>query len=310
MKTKIQWCTPPNSDGRPRVGYTWNPIRGCQKVSRGCQHCYAEATAKRQPDVLGHWGDKPRVLAEAAYMVLPGLWHRQAVANRERRIVFCGSMFDIGEDRPESGWHRREAVLTAETYRGLDWVLTTKRPAGLADLLQVVVGDLIPAHIWPMVTGEGNAELAARTPDILRLADMAGTIALSLEPLLDDPSEALDELLGQLYGWEEWRCPTVWVIWGGESGPWARPCNLQWIRNGLGIVQKWRSKGLQVRPFVKQLGNAGWDEIHGIAGPAYRSPACPVNVRRWKAEGGDIHQWPAEFQIREWPGQYPAWSAS
>ncbi len=43
--TKIAWCD-----------HTWNPWRGCQKVSPGCEHCYAEAFARRNPAVLGEWG--------------------------------------------------------------------------------------------------------------------------------------------------------------------------------------------------------------------------------------------------------------
>lgn len=44
-QTKIQWCD-----------HTFNPWRGCTKVSAGCKHCYAETQSKRNPSVLGVWG--------------------------------------------------------------------------------------------------------------------------------------------------------------------------------------------------------------------------------------------------------------
>ena len=55
-QTTIEW-TAYRKDGRLIPGYTFNPWRGCSKTSPGCAHCFAEAMSKRNPAVLGVWGD-------------------------------------------------------------------------------------------------------------------------------------------------------------------------------------------------------------------------------------------------------------
>src|SRR4051794_38669367 len=90
-ETKIQW-----------THHTFNPWRGCQKVSPGCAHCYAEQLSLRNPKVLGEWGpDGKRVIASESYWRLPLKWNRDAHKAGERRRVFCASLADVFEDRPE-----------------------------------------------------------------------------------------------------------------------------------------------------------------------------------------------------------------
>jgi hypothetical protein len=63
--SKIEW-----------TDHTFNPWRGCTKVSPGCAHCYAETLSKRNPKVLGEWGaGKPRVLASEAMWREPVKWN-------------------------------------------------------------------------------------------------------------------------------------------------------------------------------------------------------------------------------------------
>lgn len=86
--TKIQW-----------TDHTFNPWRGCTKVHAGCAHCYAERESKRNPGVLGVWGDMgTRVVAAEKTWGDPLKWNKAAEAAGERRRVFCASLADVFED--------------------------------------------------------------------------------------------------------------------------------------------------------------------------------------------------------------------
>ena len=104
--SNIQWLRPPEADlSGPRDGYTWNPWRGCAKVSRGCKNCYAEAMSLRNPAVLGQWGpDAPRSFGSVDNLRLPLRWQGKAHAALERRLVFLGSLMDVGEERSDLDW--------------------------------------------------------------------------------------------------------------------------------------------------------------------------------------------------------------
>src|ERR1035441_204320 len=87
----IEWCS-----------HTFNPWRGCEKVSPGCKNCYAERLSVRNPAVLGVWGaDGVRAMASESYWQQPAAWDRAAKNAGERRRVFCASLADVFEDRPE-----------------------------------------------------------------------------------------------------------------------------------------------------------------------------------------------------------------
>src|SRR4051812_124663 len=85
--SKIEW-----------THHTFNPWRGCTKVSPGCAHCYADRQALRNPMVLGIWGkDGARVAASENYWRDPIKWDAAAKTAGERHRVFCASMADVGE---------------------------------------------------------------------------------------------------------------------------------------------------------------------------------------------------------------------
>lgn len=91
VNTKIEWTT-----------HTFNPWRGCTRISEGCRFCYAETLSRRNPAVLGVWGDEgTRVVASESMWRQPIKWDREAAAAGERRRVFCASLADAFEDRPE-----------------------------------------------------------------------------------------------------------------------------------------------------------------------------------------------------------------
>lgn len=54
--TKIEWTATVRPDGTISPGFTFNPVRGCTKVSAGCANCYADTMSKRNPLTLGVWG--------------------------------------------------------------------------------------------------------------------------------------------------------------------------------------------------------------------------------------------------------------
>lgn len=137
--SKIEWCE-----------HTFNPWRGCTKVSPGCAHCYAETLSKRNPRVLGEWGPgKPRVLASEAMWQQPLKWNREAglawknwttavdaragdsgpMPTRPR--VFCASLADWLDDEVPIEWLARLLQLIHDTPN-LDWLLLTKRPQNWA----------------------------------------------------------------------------------------------------------------------------------------------------------------------------------
>jgi protein gp37 len=90
--TGISWCDS-----------TWNPWRGCVKVSEGCRNCYADTASKRNPGTLGLWGPPgvgSRVVGAESYWTQPAKWNRKAAASGEPRRVFCASLADVFEDWP------------------------------------------------------------------------------------------------------------------------------------------------------------------------------------------------------------------
>lgn len=187
---------------------TWNPVRGCIKVSPGCKHCYAETFAERFRGVPGHpfeQGFDLRLVPEK--LEDPTRW-------RTPRRIFVNSMSDLFQDRVPTEYISAVGRVMERTPWHTYQVLT-KRHQRLQSLLRTDLGWLarLP-HAWFGVSVEdrrhGLPRLAAlrETPAIVRF--------LSIEPLLEDLG-ALD-LTG-----------IHWVIVGGESGPRARPMREEWV---------------------------------------------------------------------------------
>jgi protein gp37 len=230
---------------------TWNPVRGCTKISPGCTHCYAETFAERFRGVPGHPYEQgfdlrlvPEKLAE------PLQWTR-------RKMVFVNSMSDLfHKDVPDE-----YIAATVRVMELADWhtyQLLTKRSKRLRDLLQTSLrhaGQL--EHIWWGVSVENRKHGLPRI-DHLREAP-ARVRFLSIEPLLEDLG--IIDLTG-----------IHWVIVGGESGAGARPMDKSWV---LSLRDQCQFAGVPF--FFKQWGGvrkskAGrhldgrtYDEMPGIA---------------------------------------------
>lgn len=257
-KTSIEWTAIVRDDGTVVPGYTFNPWWGCQKVSQGCKHCYAEKLANRFED--GIWGPPAttqRKLQSDAYWQKPLQWNEQAGAAGERRRVFCASMADVFEDHPGVDDARADLWELIELTPHLDWLLLTKRPE---NILRMVPNRWIhrgaPEHVL-FGTSVENQEMAdERVPELMSAGyNMRSPLLfLSCEPLL-----------GPVH--VNWMVGVNWVIIGGESGPGARPMKIEWAQR---IIR--RCEDHQIPVFLKQLG--GFPDKRG-------GEAAVIDGRSW-----------------------------
>ena len=343
MSTGIQW-----------TDETWNPIRGCSRVSAGCVHCYAETTAGRfagpgQPyeglvkRVGAEWRWTGEVRVVEKHLMDPLRW-------RTPRRVFVNSMSDLFHERVSDDDLDRIFAVMALAPQHIFQVLT-KRPARMQAYMKAVrdghrplcaaattlrgsiVGGLMvgQAHgalalnddgtpnqhqrppyrpfpnVWLGVSCENQETLDERVP--LLLETPAAVRFISAEPLLgpldfdstheSDPF-ATNYLLPCLDG-DEPAPGLDWVIVGGESGPQARSCAVEWVRS---VVRQCQAAGVSV--FVKQL---------GAQATTYGGGEWPLGSRlhvgrmmadeRWAQfrdrKGGDPEEWPVDLRVREMP---------
>ena len=187
---------------------TWNPVRGCKKISPGCQHCYAATFAERFRGVKGHPYEQgfdlrlvPEKLAE------PLKW-------RKPKTIFVNSMSDLFQAAVPDAYVEQ----VVRVMQWADWhtyQVLTKRAERMRDFLTKQPPDVGAAdHIWWGVSVEDRKYGLPRI-DALR-ATPATVRFLSIEPLLEDLGDL--DLTG-----------IHWVIVGGESGPGARPMDESWV---------------------------------------------------------------------------------
>jgi protein gp37 len=292
-ETSIQWAH-----------YTFNPWRGCSKVSPGCAHCYAEThfSVKLQGIKWGPYGK--RAIAGESSWRNPLCWNGAAKQAGERRRVFCASLADVLEDRPELDRPlTRLLCLTWQTPH-LDWLFLTKRPQYLEERLEKAAATLYghdplrafieswldgwpPPNIWLGVSVEDQKRADERIPHLIQLP--AALRFLSCEPLLEeiDVGWCLGYFEGQdADGRDCFGRGIDWVIVGGESGHKARRCNLPWVRS---LVTQ--CKDAEVPVFVKQLGSNSYFDRAGEL----------VESLLDDSKGGDPSEWPDELCVREFP---------
>jgi protein gp37 len=187
---------------------TWNPVRGCTKISPGCKHCYAETFAERFRGVKGHPYEQgfdlrlvPAKLGE------PLKW-------RVPKMIFVNSMSDLFHDLvPDSYIVAVARVMVAANWH--TYQVLTKRSQRLRDLLNTKLrfAAELP-HIWWGVSVEDKKYGLPRIDDLRNTR--ASVRFLSVEPLLEDLGKV------SLRGVD-------WMIVGGESGAGARPMNKEWV---------------------------------------------------------------------------------
>ena len=217
LKSAIEW-----------TDATWNPVRGCTKISPGCKHCYAETFAERFRGVKGHpyeQGFDLRLVPEK--LDVPLYW-------KQPKMIFVNSMSDLFHPNVPDDYIVRVAEIMMKA-RWHTYQVLTKRSERLRDLLNGKLGFAATAsHIWWGVSVEDRKYGLPRMEHLK--SAQAQVRFLSIEPLL----ESLGDL--DLTG-------IHWMIVGGESGAGARPMSADWVRL---LREQARSQG--VRFFFKQWG--------------------------------------------------------
>jgi len=312
--TTIEWAT-----------HSWNPTRGCSRVSPGCQNCYAERIAarfsthplqdgdndggifagfaKRTPSGP-RWTGKVELIESK--LLEPLSWRKP------RPRVFVNSMSDLFHEALHDNEIDKVFGVMA-LCPGSNFLILTKRAERMFLYIDSTIRSSIPGdshwsarghlpNVWLGVSVEDRKhkdriDWLRKTPAAVRF--------LSLEPLLEDLGE-LD-----LAGIDQ-------CIVGGESGPGARGCDLAWIRS---IQTQCSSAGIAC--FIKQLGAKPFDtDFNGhisrktvVASHAKQSPWLEgftkvtsksgvkliKHLRLNDRKGGDWDEWPADLKVREFP---------
>lgn len=209
---------------------TWNPVRGCTKISPGCKHCYAKTFAERWRGVSGHAYEHG-----FDFQLAPHKLNDPLKWTRARRI-FVNSMSDLYQDEVPDNYIETvfRVMLAADwhTYQVLTKRAERMKTFGEAYEQQLRISH--KPHIWLGVSvedrkyGVPRINLLRNTPAAVRF--------LSIEPLLEDLGKI--DLTG-----------IGWVIVGGESGPGARKMEKSWVNS---ILRQCREQ--KVPFFFKQWG--------------------------------------------------------
>lgn len=269
-----------------------------------------------------------------------------AAASPEKRTTVLVSGCDWLDPEVPVEWLARFLKLIHDTPN-LNWLLLTKRPENWEK--RVIAGALrlrrtnqsaacfwrewahrdgmFPRNVWVGTSVEDQTRADQRIPALLKIPAVGRF--LSLEPLLGPVALDLDPVAAakrdadrcqahpeeRAVALEEaWQSPRInWVIIGGESGPGARPCNVDWIRS---LVRQCRVAGTP--PFVKQVGAR---PVYTASGGSTDNEAAKAIRAHWEdprwfidwnsshnsaakithPKGGDPSEWPEDLRVREFP---------
>jgi protein gp37 len=295
--TNIEWATK-----------VWNPTRGCSRVSEGCRHCYAERQAIRHAGPGGSYeglvrmGKQGPVWTGEVRLIEGKLAEPMSWRKPER--IFVNSMSDLFHE--SLGWEQVidrvwQVMVDMDRHQ---YLVLTKRAENLRDYVQDWYRRsrcTLRPNVWLGVSVEDQATADERIP--LLLQTPAAVKFVSYEPALGpvDFTQYVGRLCGcglqtdACDGWNEGRCPAgpprlSWLIVGGESGPGARPFDLEWAHSAVGQC---REAG--VACFVKQLGARPlWGSERT---PDGTPDLYPISDRK----GGDMAEWPHHLRVRQFP---------
>jgi protein gp37 len=297
---------------------TWNPVTGCSVVSPGCTNCYAMKLAGTRlqhhrsragltvPSKAGPvWNGQVRLNTD---------WLDQPLRWKRPRKIFVCAHGDLFHENVPDDWidkvfavmalapqhtfqvltkraERMREYLSADGCRASILDQWLRLPGPRKNRVTLVNGQPVVEtsprwplpNVWLGVSAEDQARADERIP--LLLQTPAAVRFVSAEPLLG----AID--LHSRLCRETGSCPSCprclggidWIILGGESGPGARPMDIDWTRS---IVAQCRNAGVPC--FVKQLGPN--PTLHGFTG-------MPIKDKK----GGDWSEWPEDLRIREFP---------
>lgn len=291
---------------------TWNPIRGCSRVSEGCRHCYAEIVAARfsnpgQPyhDVItnGRWNS--HIAQVESHLLDPLRWQKP-------RMIFVNSMSDLFHENLETAaidrivavmclayWHTFQ-VLTKRPERMYEYLTRTTGPGNVLTRVLAAAREIEKPknykhadsfgwpykNIWWGTSVEDQKSWRTRIPVLQDIGGHnAAVLWASIEPQIGEIMPlAVDSFhLG-------------WLVPGGESaGEQAREFKISW-------AQKWIEYGRRnaLPVFVKQLGSK----------PVMDAPDYSTWVWKFKGKNDDPALWPPALRVREYPnrlGQGTLW---
>lgn len=224
---------------------TWNPVTGCDKISPGCKHCYAERMARR----LQAMGNK-NYRHGFDITLHPHMLHHPLAWKSPKRI-FVNSMSDLFHDEVPLSYIQRVFTVMNQAHWH-QYQILTKRAERLEELSEQLEWS---PHIWMGVSVE-NEKYLSRIDHLVRTK--AHVKFLSIEPLLGP----LGKL--KLRGID-------WVIVGGESGPGARPMDADWVTDIRDQCRKARIAfffkqwgGVQKSKTGRTLEGRTWDEMPAL----------------------------------------------
>ncbi len=332
---------------------TWNPVRGCAIVSKGCKNCYAMRQAHRFSGA-GKAYEGLTMLSNAGPVwngkitLVPQIL-RYPLTLKKPRKIFVNSMSDLfHEDVPFEFIASVFAIMSVTTRH--TYQILTKRPERMVEFFEWVheeheshefdADDRIHEH-WPkdipwkgydncgplypyenVHIGVSIEDMASANKRIKLLKKVPAAVRwLSMEPLLENIDlqdlEGGDNALATIRvepgehgeGVEYPIKPDIdWVVIGGESGPGARPFNIEWARS---IIRDCRYAGVPC--FVKQLGSRPHENCSKCDGKGYyhigHSPdwcekcggAQYEFLNLIDPKGGDMVEWPEDLRVREFP---------
>lgn len=257
---------------------TFNPVIGCQHVSAGCDHCYAETLSTFRG--WAKWGPHAeRKRTSKDNWRQPYRWQTHArvfrFEHKRRQRVFCASLSDWLDNEWEREW-RAELCKMIEDTPDLNWLLLTKRPGNFRKLAPRSWQDRCPKNVWFGTTTEDARTYQMRWPIV---AAIPATVRfISYEPAVG-PLGPLDIGTGVV---------PHWVIAGGESGNGARTMQPAWARQARDECRKHK-----VEFFLKQFGTyasnpAVIEKGHSEARAAELDP--PTNGKGGGLLDGRLHR--------------------
>lgn len=285
--------------------HTYNPWLGCRKVAPECAKCYIVRQTPLRVRHITHGATRHRCGESTRNQ--PFAWNRAAEEAHEKHFVFCLSLGDWLDDEVPIEW----LVDLLDVIRQCDsliWQMLTKRPQnwyprllsatawlasaerGNEDLFNWIDDWLkgrVPENVWIGVSAGANQAAALDIPAVIHF--------LSCEPML----HALDTKHAANFNW---------IIFGGESEPGGepRPFDVIHLDDALHFCRRHN-----VPAFVKQMGGApvfhqdfyrsdngvvtaGWGDHVTFPG------GCTIRLHD-RQHGGDATEWPARFQVRNFP---------
>lgn len=310
----------------------WNFVRGCSRVSDGCKNCYAERVAARfagpgQPyeGLAKFVNHKPRWTGEISFhediLLAP-------LKRKKPTTYFVNSMSDLFYEKVKDEWLDKAFAVMALTPQHTYQILT-KRPERMREYVESLtqyefaisqywLGDWVSMgmdrvsyqglervyvnsplkNVWLGVSVEDQETADERIP--LLLETPAAVRWVSAEPLLG-PVDIDVWVHHQEPYCSAGRCAEGrgldWIVVGGESGPGARPFDIQWARNIIA-----QCKPVLVPVFVKQLG-AYSVQPHALAADTniYERDGWFQPLQLQNKKGGDPSEWPLDLRIRQMP---------